>query len=218
LVRNYFAWHWGDALFVVIDPYWHSDAAVDNHISGEKKKRDLWDITLGEEQYQWLSATLSNSRAKYKFVFAHHVNGTGRGGKEVAPFFEWGGLALNGQSQFSIKRPDWALPIHDLMVQNQVSIFFQGHDHVFAMEELDGLVYQTVPEPADPNYQLYFEDRFDGVVLPNSGRIRVEVSAEKATVEYLLTVLPEDETDTMQNNSVAYRYDIDPIGAMNHDK
>ena len=30
LLRNYFSWHWGDALFVVIDPYWHSASVVDN--------------------------------------------------------------------------------------------------------------------------------------------------------------------------------------------
>lgn len=30
LLRDYYAFTWGDALFVVIDPYWHSPEAVDN--------------------------------------------------------------------------------------------------------------------------------------------------------------------------------------------
>ncbi|NCU90210.1 MAG: hypothetical protein EBV63_05960, partial [Actinobacteria bacterium] len=30
LPRDYYAWTWGDALFVTLDPYWHSKNAVDN--------------------------------------------------------------------------------------------------------------------------------------------------------------------------------------------
>ena len=84
---------WGDALFVVIDPYWHSPQTVDNQFGvdrEEKAKRDLWNVTLGEAQYQWFKRTLETSTAKYKFVFAHHVNGTGRGGIELADTYEWG--------------------------------------------------------------------------------------------------------------------------------
>ena len=33
----------------------------------------MWDITHGDAQYQWLRKTLSESKAKYKFVFAHHA-------------------------------------------------------------------------------------------------------------------------------------------------
>ena len=53
---------------------------VDNQIGADrdqKTKRDLWNVTLGETQYQWFKQTLETSRAKYKFVFAHHVNGAG---------------------------------------------------------------------------------------------------------------------------------------------
>ncbi|MBK6791105.1 MAG: hypothetical protein IPG80_00890 [Anaerolineales bacterium] len=41
-------------------------------------------------QYQWFRQTLETSNAKYKFVFTHHVLGTGRGGIELADTFEWG--------------------------------------------------------------------------------------------------------------------------------
>ncbi|MEI6101590.1 MAG: fibronectin type III domain-containing protein, partial [Eubacteriales bacterium] len=34
LLRDYYSWTWGDALFVVIDPYWHSTNAVDNPLGG----------------------------------------------------------------------------------------------------------------------------------------------------------------------------------------
>ena len=61
---------------------------------GRKKNRDLWNNTLGETQYQWFKRTLETSTAKYKFVFAHHVNGTGRGGIELANTYEWGDAAV----------------------------------------------------------------------------------------------------------------------------
>ena len=34
LLRNYYAWEWGDALFVTIDPYWESPVPVDNVFGG----------------------------------------------------------------------------------------------------------------------------------------------------------------------------------------
>jgi hypothetical protein len=77
LLRDYYAWAWGDALFVVIDPYWHSPVQVDSGpgAKGGKgaggKTRDWWGISIGDAQYQWLRKTLEQSTAKYKFVFAH---------------------------------------------------------------------------------------------------------------------------------------------------
>ena len=104
------------------------------------------------------------------------------------------------------------MPIHQLMAENGVSIFFQGHDHVFATEEKDGVIYQTLPEPADPNYTQYFEKDYTGTVLPNSGRVRVTVSQQQVDVEYVLTVLPADENEQRKNNSVVHRYSITGAG------
>ena len=79
-------------------------------------------------QYAWLKQVLESSRAKYKFVFAHHVLGTGRGGVEMAGQHEWGGQVRKGENSFAQRRPGWPEPIHALMVRTGVSIFFQGHD------------------------------------------------------------------------------------------
>ena len=125
---GYYSFTYGNSLFVVIDYYWHSDAAVDNSAGGngtEKKQRDLWNNTIGNEQYQWFKNTLETSTAKYKFVFTHHVLGTGRGGIENAKLYEWGGYNQKGVWEFDTKRPGWDLPIHQLMVKNKVTIFFQ---------------------------------------------------------------------------------------------
>ena len=209
LLRNYFAWTWGDALFVIIDPFWHSPVPVDNVYGGGDKTKDKWLITHGEAQYQWLKQTLQDSASKWKFVFAHHVNGTGRGGVEVARLNEWGGENKDGTWGFSERRPGWELPIHQLMAQNGVTIFFQGHDHVFARQELDGVTYLTTPYPADPHYSADKASNFtSGDVLPCSGYTRVTVSDAFVRFEYVRTFLPEDENDTQVNGQVAYTYTV----------
>jgi len=209
LLRNYFAWTWGDALFVVIDPYWPSPVPVDNVFGGGDKTQDKWLITHGEAQYRWLKKTLEQSTARWKFVFAHHVNGTGRGGVEVADLYEWGGHNKQGVWEFDTKRPDWQMPIHQLMVQNEVSIVFQGHDHVFVRQQLDGITYQTTPYPADPTYGLEKADRItSGDLVPCSGYLRVTVSESSVLVEYVRTFLARDETAERVNGQVAYTYTL----------
>ncbi len=44
LLEDYYAWEWGDALFVALDPFWFSD----------ERKGDIWSRSLGETQYHWL--------------------------------------------------------------------------------------------------------------------------------------------------------------------
>lgn len=214
-LRDYHAWTWGDALFVILDNYWHSPALVDNGFherdGGGKGShdRDWWGLTLGETQYQWFRRTLEQSRARFKFVFAHHVLGTGRGGIEQAGLYEWGGADRHGSPQFAAHRPGWALPVHPLMVRHGVTIFFQGHDHLFARQERDGIIYQTVPMPADPAYATYNEARYQsGLKLPNSGYLRVTVSPQETRVDYLRSYLPKDETAQRRSGEIACSYRI----------
>jgi len=235
LPRDYYAWTWSDALFVTIDPYWHSKNVVDNvagvlvaedqgnttkKVPGAKganksaasdngKTKDLWSIGIGDEQYAWLKKTLQESKAKYKFVFAHHVMGTGRGGVEVSTNYEWGGKDPGGKTTFAKERPNWDLPIHDLMVKNNVSIFFQGHDHIFCTQERDGLIYQSMPNPADDTFTMFNESAYkSGVKAANSGHVRVSVSPSQAKVEYFLAARPKDVS--RKNMTVAHSYIVKP--------
>ena len=209
LLRDYYAWTWGDALFVVIDPYWHSDVAVDNKLGGGDKRRDLWAIGLGDEQYRWLKKTLEASTAKYKFVFAHHVNGTGRGGASQAGLYEWGGKGRDGQREFNVRRPGWDLPIHQLMVKNGVTIFFQGHDHIFAREKIDGMIYQTLPDPANPNYTVSNDDAYTGAeIVQGTGRVCVSVGPDKVRVEYVASRRPADATPEHPDGEIVFAYEV----------
>ena len=209
LLRNYYAWTWGDALFVVIDPYWSSPVPVDNVFGGGAKRGSLWDVTHGDAQYAWLKATLEKSTARYKFVFAHHVMGTGRGGVELADLWEWGGRNAGGAFEFAALRPNWSLPIHALMVANRVTIFFQGHDHIWVRQQRDGVTYQTLSEPADPNYLLRNADAYvSGDKFPGAGYTRVSVGPAGVKVDYVRMYLPADEGPGRVSGSVAFSYSL----------
>jgi hypothetical protein len=241
-LRDYYAWEWGDALFITLDPYWHSQSAVDNQAgvlvaedqatgtgskkgsnktsdttstqpktpaAGNTKTKDLWQIGLGDEQYAWFKQTLEASSAKFKFVFAHHVMGTGRGAVELSYDYEWGGRDPKEQTTFAKERPNWELPIHDLMVKNKVSIFFQGHDHIFVTQERDGLIYQSMPNPADDTFSMYNESAYkSGTKAPNSGHVRVSISSSQAKVEYFLVA--GSKHTNRKNLSLAHSYIVKP--------
>ncbi|MBN2090575.1 metallophosphoesterase, partial [candidate division KSB1 bacterium] len=202
LPENYYAWEWGDALFVVLDAY--------RYLTASQKPRE-WDWTIGEEQYRWFKTTLENSNAKFKFVFIHHILGQTRGGVIWADKFEWGGHNQKGVWEFDKMRPGWAKPIHQLMVDNGVTILFQGHDHIFVKEELDGIVYQECPMPSDATYDVGAENEDDypsGIIVKNSGHLRVTVSDAAVTVDYVRAYLPLDETAAHRNGEVAFSYTI----------
>ena len=218
--RDYFSWTWGDALFVTLDPYWHSKNPVDNVAGvsadaaqpggkGSGKVSDLWSIGIGDAQYAWLKKTLESSKAKYKFVFSHHVMGTGRGGVEVSTGYEWGGQDPKGKKTFADMRPGWEMPIHDLMVKNGVTIFFQGHDHIFVHQQRDGLVYQSMPNPADDTFSIFNDSAYvSGTKAPNSGHVRVTVGPTQGVVEYFLSARPQDESATRKNLQLGHTYAI----------
>ena len=220
LPKDYCAWTWGDALFVILDNYWHSPAQVDSGFHEEEagggknghaggKQRDWWGVTLGDTQYHWFKRVLEQSNAKYKFVFAHHVLGTGRGGVDDCDLYEWGGRNKRGDWEFAQHRPGWELPVHQLMVKHGVTIFFQGHDHLYCQQERDGIIYQEVPMPADQGYMAYNADRYQsGVKLPNSGHLRVSVSPENVKVDYVRSFLPKDETAQNKTGDIARSYTI----------
>jgi hypothetical protein len=210
-LQDYYAWTWGDALFIVLDPYWFTPPTKGN-------AANLWNPTLGKEQYLWLKATLENSHAKWKFIFIHQLIGgldkDGRGGVEVAPFHEWGGNNPNGSYGFDQYRPNWGLPIQQLLLTNRVTAVFHGHDHLFVHQELDGIVYQEIPQPGSARYNSTDSAAdygyLSGDILGGPGHLRVTVSPEQVTVDYVRSYLPQDEKSGQQNGQVDYTYTIIP--------
>ena len=205
MLEDFYAFEWGSALFVVLDPFW---------FTRERKGEDNWSMTLGEAQYRWLTKTLETSKAPFKFVFLHHlVGGLGkdvRGGVKPAPFMEWGGKNADGSDGFKQHRPGWELPLHQLFVKNGVSIVFHGHDHLFAMEELDGIIYQEVPQPGHSSggTRSAEEYGYTGTILGSSGHVRVTVGPNEAKVDYVRTIVPGVTRGDMANASVEHSYTL----------
>jgi hypothetical protein len=209
LRENYYAWTWGDALFVILDPYWYT-------ASKPGKNSDNWGWTLGDKQYNWFKDVLEKSNTKFKFVFCHQLIGgkdsQGRGGAEFAKYYELGGLSEDGSRGFDKKRPGWTKPIHKLMADNNVTVFFHGHDHFFAKQELDGVIYQLVPQPSHPNFKKAGQagdyGYTTGDILPNSGYLRVTVSAAKATVDYVRPSLAKNDKETAATSDILFSYSV----------
>jgi phosphodiesterase/alkaline phosphatase D-like protein len=205
-VQNYYAFTWGYALFVSIDPYRYGTAASD-------EKEDGWAWSLGKAQYDWFRKTLEESRAKFKFVFSHHAIGNIRGGAEIASLYEWGGNDPKGNYLFDQKRPGWGKPIQQIMQDTGVTVFFQGHDHLFAREMVDGVVYQTLPKPAEKiaDQQSNFASYEDGDVLLNSGFLNVSVNRDHVQIDYIRNFFVSSGSQA-ENTGVVYSYAVDTEG------
>ncbi len=203
LLQDYYAWTWGDALFVVLSPYWWTPRTRGND--------GPWANSLGRGQYDWLRRTLEQSHAKFKFVFIHQLTGgvdrQGRGGVEAAAFAEWGGRNPDGTDGFAAHRPGWPEPVHALLVRTGVNIVFHGHDHLHARQELDGVIYQAVPQPglegrSNPNLAAEY-GYVNGTLLGSSGHLRVKVGPQSASVEYIRSVAVG-----VGNGTVAHAYTV----------
>jgi uncharacterized protein (TIGR03437 family) len=223
--RSYYSWEWGDALFVVLDPFWNQTEDKTANQAGNGQdccQSGDWSLTLGTVQYNWLKQTLENSTATYKFVFAHNevggynnvVNGVAqgamRGGVEMAKYLEWGGYNLDGTWGFDTYRPEMAMPIHQLLLANHVTAFFHGHDHLYAHQILDGITYQETPQPSANNATLGTRASdygyTQGTLLGGRGYLRVTVAPAGVNVQYIETWLPSEQGGMQVNGMVADSY------------
>jgi len=215
---NYYAFEWGDALIVVLDPFWSTTersrgGGARGAGGGERGGTgggpnveklgpvdSSWSSTLGRAQYDWLADTLAMSNAKQKFVFIHHlVGGIGgsasRGGVESAPFFEWGGKNADGSDGFAARRPGWPMPVHQLLVKHGVSAVFHGHDHLYVHSTLDGVHYQCVPQPGNLAGNTRSAEEYgyvSGTLHGSPGHVRVGIGADgTAKVEFVRTAIAD---------------------------
>lgn len=210
---NYYSWHWGDALFVVLDPFWYCTT------------KGGWGYTLGEAQYLWFKKILSESHDKFRFVFCHNLVGgksnDARGGEEYAGFYEMGGQNADSTWGFTTNRPGWDKTLHQLMVDYKVNIFFHGHDHLYAKQTKDGLIYQEVPQPSSRNITSSNASQLGyvhGVILPGRGYLLVTVADTGTRVDYIRTYLPNEESGGHTNGEIADTYSISPVPQDIHEK
>lgn len=178
---SYYSFTGPDSLFVALDPF---------TFTTDKPAADGWAWTLGKTQYDWLQKTLSDSTAKHKFVFIHHLlqgDAASRGGIEIATFNEWGGNNRDGSYGFDVKRPGWGKPVHQVLLDYGVDFVFKGHDHLYVHQELDGIVYQTLPQPShagDKVNPLQY-GYAAGKAVGGSGFLKVTTSDTDVRVQFI---------------------------------
>jgi len=178
----YYSFTGPDQLHVVLDPFTYTmknPTAVG------------WEWTLGKTQYDWLVDTLKNSNEKHKFIYIHHLlvgDPQSRGGVEIAMKNEWGGKNNDGTDGFEANRPGWGKPIHQLLLDYKVGFVFKGHDHLYVKQELDGIIYQTVPQPSHPGDKINVNQYgyISGKGVGGSGFLKVSTSENIAQVDFIL--------------------------------
>ena len=145
---------------------------------------------MGKAQYEWLKKTLKESEARHKCVYIHHLlvgNAQSRGGVEIAHLNEWGGKNVDGSYGFDQFRPGWGQPVHQILLENKVGFVFKGHDHLYVKQDLDGIVYQTLPQPSHPGDNLDVKQYgyLSGKGVGGSGFLKVRTEGDTAFVEFI---------------------------------
>lgn len=135
-LQNYFAWTWGDALFVVLDVGRYTN------VRG-KAPAKVKEWTLGPAQLQWLEQVLTTSRARWKFVAGHHLVGG----------YAWNssgvrhGQHVYGRGGGRYARVGEQARITDIMKRAGAKFFLYGHDHVFAHQQAEGIHFVCTARP-----------------------------------------------------------------------
>jgi hypothetical protein len=177
----YYSFTGPNQLHIVLDPFTYTV---------ENPKDDGWQWTLGKTQYDWLEKSLAEATQEHKFIYIHHLlvgNAQSRGGVEIAHRNEWGGKNIDGTYGFDTQRQGWGKPIHDLLVQYKVGFVFKGHDHLYVKQELDGIIYQTVPQPSHPGDKLDVTQYgyLSGRGVGGSGFLKVRTRDKTVFVDFI---------------------------------
>ncbi len=169
--EDYYAFTWGEVLVVVLNVtgYTPNDHALGSAIG----RADDW--TLGAQQCAWLESCLKGSTAPYKLLFIHHTVG-GRAGDELNSRYGRGGgrAAHVGEQQ----------KIHELMRATGVQALFYGHDHVFTVQETDGIAYVCAGSAGAP-WKFGQAETGYAWSIPDSGFVWVRAEKERLMVSYV---------------------------------
>jgi hypothetical protein len=171
--EDYYAFTWGDALFVVLNVMTYTPTC--HHLSEAGGTTTDW--TLGESQLAWLERTLENSSSRWRFLFIHHTVGGAAGDEANSRYGRGGGrAAMVGEQAI----------VHQLMLDHGVQVFFYGHDHVFTDMLVDGIHY-TLPGSAGAPWKFTQAETGYAQSWPDSGYARVDVAPDRLNVEFVST-------------------------------
>jgi hypothetical protein len=169
--EDYYAFTWGDALFIVLNVMTYTPTP--HLLSSNPGLPDDW--TLGTEQLDWLRVTLANATSRWRFILIHHAVGGAAGDLANSAYGRGGGQAAYVGEQAIV---------HQLMRDHGVQIFFYGHDHVFADMTVDGIHYT---EPGSAGAPWMFTQAETGYTQSwrEAGWGRVDVTPENVHVQFI---------------------------------
>lgn len=167
---DYYAFTWGDALFVVLNVMSYTTAI---HVLNSDEAPDDW--TLGADQLAWLENTLASATSKWRFLFIHHTVGGAAGNAANSAYGRGGGQAAYVGEQAII---------HELMLEHGVQVFFYGHDHVFADMVVDGIHY-SMPGSAGAPWKFTTAETGYTEYWDESGWALVDVSPDSVHVQFI---------------------------------
>ena len=174
--EDYYAFSWGDALFVILNIQTYSKPAHPDalpRLMADVNQISEW--TLGEKQMAWFATTLKNATERFRFVCMHHPAG-GNAGDGVNTLYGRGGARARNSGEQA--------RIHSLMKKHQVQIFFYGHDHVFVDDVADGIHY-ALPGSCGAPWKFTKEETGYDRFWPDSGHAQLDVTPEQATVSFI---------------------------------
>ena len=177
-LQNFYAFTWGDALFVVLDPFRYT-------LPGSfRSTGSPTEWSLGPTQMRFMEQTLAASQARWKFVICHHQVGGGLIDVPGRRIDEWRGRAYGRGSAVEAGRPGTEQArIHELMRRHGVRFFLYGHDHAFCHSVRDDVHYLLCGRPTwlNPWYA-------EAGMLASYGNALVQ-GRNRGWVESLYTVL-----------------------------
>jgi hypothetical protein len=169
--QDYYAFTWGDALFVVLNVMTYTPTC--HLLDLDPGRPDDW--TLGGAQLAWLQDTLAHATSRWRFLFIHHAVGGNAGNAIDTAYGRGGGRAANVGEQAMI---------HALMMRYGVQVFFYAHDHVFTDMVVDGIHY-TLPGSAGAPWKFDSSETGYSNYWPDSGYGRVTVDPDGVTVDFV---------------------------------
>ena len=170
---GYYAFTWGDALFIVLNVQSYITAMLS--LGSSDGGPDDW--TLGEEQLAWLETTLESASSKWRFICIHHTVGGAGGTESNSIYGRGGGLAAQVGEQAIV---------HQLMIDYDVDVFFYGHDHVFTDRVVDDIHY-TLPGSAGAPWLFTESETGYDQYWAVSGWAKVDVSPNSVHVQFIDT-------------------------------
>lgn len=179
---DYYAFTWGDALFIVLNVMSYTTAV---HELNFDEAPDDW--TLGADQLAWLEDTLKAATSKWRFTFIHHTVGGAAGDAANSAYGRGGGQAAYVGEQAIV---------HQMLLDYGVQIFFYGHDHVFADMVVDGVHYSMPGSAGAPwkfdssltGYTEYWDESGWGLVDVSPDSVHVQFIAMGGVVLYEYTL------------------------------